>query len=88
MKKIWSYIAAFFIGLSAGIVFAVKYLSEKTVFKGSVKLRQRGKGNTQLTDIRPEINAKSSKNEKKEARIIKRNQKRAEKATKRLNKIS
>jgi len=88
MKKIWSYIALFFIGLSSGIVFAVKYLSDKTVFKGSVKIKQRGKGNDQMTDIHPEISAGSSKEDKKQARIIKRNERKAAKATKLLEKSS
>ena len=88
MKKIWPYVSAFFIGLSAGIVVAVKWLNEKTVFKGSVRIKQRGKGNEQMTDIRPEIDAGTAKNERKQARIIKRNEKRTKKAAKRLNKNS
>jgi len=92
MKNIWSklgsYLAVGFAFFSAGIIFAVKFLSEKTVFKGQVRIKQRGKGNDQMTDIRPQINAKTSKNERKQAKIIKRNEKKALKAVKRLNKIS
>jgi len=79
----------FFIGLSSGIVFAVKYLNEKTVYKGNFKLKQRGKGNEQLADIRPEINHESKrqakKKTKKQDRIIKRNKKRTKKAKKLLS---
>ena len=86
MKKIWSYIAMFFIGLSAGIVFAVKYLSEKVVV--NVK-KQRIKGNANRMNVDVPINGetlKSAKSERKQDKIIKRNRKRAEKAVKRLQK--
>lgn len=88
MKKIWSYIAMFFIGLSAGIVFAVKYLSEKVVV--NVK-KQRIKGNANRMNVDVPINGetlktakKSAKSEQKQDKIIKRNKKRANKAVKRL----
>ena len=88
MKKIWSYISMFFIGLSAGIIVAVKWLNEKTVFKGQVRIKQRGKGNEQMTDIRPQTVVQSKrqakKQEKKQDKIIKRNKKRAKKAAKHL----
>lgn len=88
MKKVWSYIALFFIGLSSGIVVAVKWLNEKTVYKGNFKFKQRGQGNQQQSDIIIETGEESAKFKRKQARIIKRNEKRAKKATKRLNKIS
>lgn len=83
MKKIWSYIAIFFIGLSSGIVIAIKYLvPEKTVIRGKIRLNQRGKGNTQLTDIRPQIDAKMKRETKKQEKEQKRNERKAD----RLNK--
>lgn len=88
MKKIWSYVAIFFIGLSSGIVFAVKYLSDKTVYKGNFKFKQRGKGNVQESQINLETGEESTKSKRKQAKIIKKNQKKADKAAKRLEKNS
>lgn len=88
MKKVWSYVALFFMGLSTGIVVSVKWLNEKTVFKGNVRIKQRGKGNEQMTDIHPEIDAGSKRDDKKQAKIIKRNAKKEKRAAKRLEKTT
>lgn len=85
MKKIWSYISMFFIGLSTGIIIAVKYLNEKTVYKGNFKLKQRGRGNEQMMEVKPEINNQAKREAKKQAKIIKRNKKRTKKAAKKLS---
>ena len=67
MKKIWSYLAVGFAFFSSGIIFAVKFLvSEKIVIKGKVKLKQRGKGNLQQTDIKPQIEANTKRDERKQ----------------------
>lgn len=84
MKKVWSYISMFFIGLSAGIIVAVKWLNEKTVFKGKVSIKQRGRGNEQMTDIHPEIEGQTKRDQRKQAKIIDKNRKRARKSAKRL----
>ena len=93
MKKIWGYVSAALGGIIAGMVIALKYLvPEKTVFKGRVRLKQSGRGNSQITDIRPEIDAKTkrdgtpkrSKEERKQDRVIKHNQKKRDKDNKRL----
>lgn len=75
----------FFIGLSSGIVIAVKYLNEKVVYKGNFKFKQRGKGNEQNSEIIVTTASETPKTDKKQAKIIKRNKKRADKAAKRLN---
>lgn len=76
MKKLWSHIALFFIGLSSGIVIAIKYLvPEKTVFKGRVRLKQSGRGNSQITEISPEVVVKPTKEEKIQARKDKKSKK-------------
>ncbi len=78
MKRIWGFIATLFIGFSAGLIFAVKWLvPEKVVFKGKIRLNQRGRGNTQLTDIRPEINANTKREDKKAERQAKRDERRS-----------
>ena len=87
MKKIWSYIALFFIGLSAGIAVGVKWLGDKTVFKGSVRIKQRGKGNVQKPEIIAEIDEKQANTgvlSKWRQRRIERKKKRA---LRRLEKI-
>lgn len=84
MKKIWSYVAVFFIGISGGIVFAVKYLSDKTVYKGNFKFKQRGKGNVQESEINLETGEETAKSKRKQARIIAKNEKKAKRAAKRL----
>ena len=69
MKKIWSYLAVGFAFFSGGIIFAIKYLvPEKTVIKGKVKLKQRGKGNRQETEIKPKIDADTKREGKKKKR--------------------
>ncbi len=80
MKKIWSYLAVGFAFFSSGIIFAVKFLvSEKIVIKGKVKLKQRGKGNLQQTEIKPEINAYTKRQDKKKERDERRAEKLAKK---------
>ena len=86
MKKIWSYLAVGFAFFSGGIIFAVKYLSDKTVYKGNFKFKQRGKGNVQESQINLETGEESAKSKRKQARIIAKNQKKANRAAKRLEK--
>ena len=86
MKKIWSYLAVGFAFFSGGIIFAVKYLSDKTVYKGNFKFKQRGKGNVQESQINLETGEESAKSKRKQAKIIKRNEKKVAKSAKRLQK--
>ena len=88
MKKIWSYIAVGFAFFSGGIIFAVKYLSDKTVYKGNFKFKQRGKGNVQESQINLEMGTETKREAKKQAKIIEKNRKKAAKAAKRLEKNS
>jgi hypothetical protein len=86
MKKLWPYIATFFIGLSAGIVIAVKWLNERVVYKGTVRIKQRGKGNIQEPSIRAEITPETKREGKKQAKIIKRNERKSRRSLRRLEK--
>ncbi len=86
MKKIWSYLAVGFAFFSGGIIFAVKYLADKTVYTGKFKMKQRGKGNTLNSEVTLETGGKPSKEERKQARIIAKNDKKAAKNLKRLGK--
>ncbi len=50
MKKIWSYLTLFFIGLSVGLLVAVKTAGDD--YKAYIsKLKQKGKGNTLESDL-------------------------------------
>ena len=91
MKKIWSYIAMFFIGLSAGLVAMYKLTGD--TFKIEVKkIKNKRVGSSEITIP---INADSARNglkpaksERKQAKIRAKNEKKAEKARKRLEKNS
>ena len=74
MKTFWMTFAFFALGMISGILLWEK-IDVKTIFKGTVKLRQRGRGNTQLTDIRPQIDANVEG--KKQQRKNRRDERRA-----------
>ena len=59
MKKLWSYIALFFVGLSAGIVIAVKWLNEAGTEITIKKIKS--KRNKGQSDINIPLNVKSAK---------------------------
>ena len=81
MKGIWKIIALVLAGAIAGIIAADKLqLGVKTVFKGTVRIKQKGRGNVQDTDIRPEIAAES----RRAGRIVNKLEKQKEQAQKRL----
>jgi len=69
MKKIWSYLAVGFLFLSGGIIIGAKWI-DTIVFKGKVKIRQRGEGNILDSDIA--IDVKDAKKAVKEARKVQR----------------
>lgn len=79
MKKIWPYIATFFIGLSAGIMIGVKWLGEKTVFKGNVRIKQRGRGNIQKPDLDVNLPIQTKRGDRSQDRIARRNERRMKK---------
>ena len=86
MKKIWSYLAVGFAFFSGGIIFAVKFLSDKTIYKGNFKFKQRGKGNEQNSEITVETGTQTKRDERKQTKIIAKNKKKAAKSAKRLQK--
>ena len=87
MKKFWSYIAVAFGTAFLTLAAAIKYLlPETTVYKGQFKMKQRGKGNTQNTDLTLETGSQTKRDERKQAKIIAKNEKKAAKSAKRLQK--
>ena len=69
--KFWMGFALYLLGTISGIVLWEK-IDMKTVLKGKIMLKQRGRGNTQLTDIRPEINANTKRGDRKTVRQTRR----------------
>jgi hypothetical protein len=83
MKSIWKFVAFILGGIIIGIVGADKLqLGVKTVFKGKVNIKQKGRGNVQDTDIKPEIATES----RRAGRIVNKLEKQKAKAQKKLEK--
>jgi len=74
--KFWMILAFYLLGVVSGILLWEK-IDVKTIFKGTVKLRQRGRGNTQLTEIKPQIDAKTERVDKKQQRKDRRDERRS-----------
>ncbi len=80
----------FFIGVSAGLVAMYKIMGEKITINVK-KQRIRGDGNTMSIEVpvggeTPNLGIPTKRQANKQAKIIKRNKKKADKALKRLNK--
>jgi len=84
MKKAWVYISMFLAGLSAGIVIAVKWLSDKTVYKGDFRIRQRGRGNRQMTELGLNLPIQTKRGDRKQSRIAKKNNRKLKKDLRKL----
>ncbi|HDY89452.1 MAG TPA: hypothetical protein ENH82_15220 [bacterium] len=89
MNKLWSHIAVLFAGISAGIFVAVKWLQVDRVAVYVRKVKQKRTSGQTTTTIpinidTPKMARKTKREDKKQARIIRRNQKKAEKAVNRL----
>lgn len=87
MKKLWSYISIFLLGIIGGIL-AWEKIDVKTVYKGDFRIRQKGKGNTQTPTINLETGEKAAKSGRKMDRVRVKVEKRKQKALKRLEKYS
>ena len=79
MKKIWGYIALFFVGLSTGLLVAVKTAGDK--YSANIKrIRQKGKhGSTPNMVFKPILSTSDPKQSKP---ITKRKQRRIDKKKK------
>jgi len=85
MKGFWKAVAFVLAGAIAGIIAADKLqMGVDTVFRGSVKIRQKGRGNVLDTDIKAEVKERSGRAE----RIINRLEKQKAKAQKKLQKAA
>ena len=91
MKKLWSYLAVGFAFFSAGIIFAVKFLQIDKVVVHVKKQRIWGRDNRMNVDVpvnidKPQTGLKQAKFDRKQAKLIKRNEKKLRKAASRFNK--
>jgi len=86
MKKLWSYIAMFFIGLSAGLVAMYKLTGDQIEINIKKIKTKRGSSDISIPIHvdKPEKRPKRTKAERKQDRVIKRNQKKRDKDNKRL----
>jgi len=91
MKRIWSYIAMFFVGLSAGLLIAVKTSGDK--YSAYIRrIRQKGKqGSSENVHFKPVVGSNSESNritkrERKIDRIARKNEKKKLRSLRRLEK--
>jgi hypothetical protein len=79
MKKNLLYVVFNLLGVIIGLFIGVKWLGDKTIYNGSIRIKQRGKGNVQKPEIVVKIEDKprrierlQGRLEKKKARIARR----------------
>jgi hypothetical protein len=73
------FIAIFLFGMLCGVILW-EYIGVNTVFRGNFKIKQRGKGNTQMTDLDTNLTPQT----KRERKIISRLKRRQDKSMKKL----
>ncbi len=69
MKKAWPYIVFNLLGVIIGLIIGVKWLGDKTVYNGDLRIKQRGRYNVQKPEISLEIEAKPRRIERIQARL-------------------
>ena len=86
MKKAWSHIAIFFFGLSAGIITMYKIMGDQISIEIKKIKTKRGSSEVSIPIHveTPHKRPKRTKAERKQDRVIKRNQKKRDKDNKRL----
>ena len=85
MKTFWMIIAVYSIGIISGILLWEK-IDFKTIYKGQIRMKQRGQGNTQNSNVSLKMDRQAKKEAAKQARIAKRNEKKLQKSAKLLEK--
>ena len=84
----WGYIALVAIGIIIGIVLWEYVSKSETVFRGHIRIKQRGRGNIQKPGITTEIQPQTKRGDKKaarqQARIVRRNERRKKKDLRKL----
>ncbi len=85
MKTFWMIVSFYSFGVITGI-FLWEKIDFKTIYKGQIKLKQRGSGNTQNSQVTLKMDRKAKREAAKQARIVERNTKKAKKAADKLEK--
>lgn len=78
MKKLWSYISAVLAGIIVGIILweHIDSVDFKHTYNGKVKIKQKGKGNVQDTDLT--VTVKEARQMRRKLRKERREEKRKE----------
>ena len=64
------------VGMLLGVILAIKLnLGVDNLFKGRVRIKQRGRHNTQAPTIKAEIKPKTKRGDKKQPKVRRRNRK-------------
>ena len=82
MNKIWSYIAAFFAGISVGLAVMIALVKDNISSIELGKIKQKGKDNVLTPSVIIEAAKALSKQQKKEARKEARQERREERKLK------
>jgi len=85
MKTFWMIVSFYLLGVISGMFFWEK-IDFKTIYKGQIKLKQRGKGNTQNSQVTLKMDHKAKRDAAKQARIVDRNARKEKKAAGKLEK--
>jgi len=83
---IWVYIFSYSFVLAIGVVLGMLIDNDNTYKVTIRKIKQRGRGNTLDSELEVNLPVISSREYRKQARVIKRNERNKRKADKRLNK--
>lgn len=80
MKGFYKVATFILLGVSLGIFIGAKFLGDKTIYSGKMRLKQKGKGHTMETqlDILIQNTKKQLKEKRKQLRKSKRDERRAE----------
>ena len=81
MKKFYQITTFIFLGVVVGLFIGVKYLGDKTIYTGKMRLKQKGEGHTMNTqlDILLDKTKEQLKKKKKELRKAKRDARKSNK---------
>lgn len=88
MKKIWSYIAVFFAGVSVMAIAALKWFAGDDYKVYIDKIKQRGKGNRLDSKLDVDLTPKNESGGVLANRKIKRIERKKKRSLKRLEKLS
>jgi len=87
MEKFWMYFGLMMAGVVIGMIIEERIGLARNVFKGRVKIKQRGRGNVLDSDIKLPDKPKTKREERILTRAQRRIERRKKRALKRLERI-